>query len=597
MAWNIEKNQITGQMELVINGFEKGIADSPYEGIADMRNVNITTSPKEAAVNFKTTGVTLPPTGFTAVAFSSDSATGKFTVADTTGFYTGMALTIVTVSGAGSGTAGTTYYVGDITATTFKLYEYMDVGIGLSVTNSRTGTFTVPTFGTPSDSVSAPSNTFDSSTGLNYKFTFLLTTDGYAWRLTALPSTSTGGTVAKNSLQFLGNLLHSTATNRALGIAVWHQYLFVFMDTKIDYIAITNITNGNPASNWHYAWQTTTSSIEGHRAISATDDALYFCNNSGIGSLLLVAGATFDPTDSATYTYNGTALALPAYDKATCLAQLGQNLLIGGIQNAIYPWNRVDTSFDYPLIVAENYIACIVSTNSNAFIFAGRRGIIYITNGANIDVFKKFPDSISNTIEPYYTWGWAIYLKNQLYFSLSVTDNSSTTISNYAGIWAIDLTTEVLRMSNSLSYGTYAGTVPVLVPMGHIFPTGDGIYAGWLNSTGGVDYTAATPYTNYEATIDSDLIPVGTFLNLATFTNIEFKLGKPLVSGEQVKLSWRSNLTDSFTEIGSTTTVGALSDKYDMNFEKVQWLQIRASYNSTDTTPSYTLLREIRIRR
>jgi len=33
MAYQYQKNGITGKSEIVINGFEKGIADSPYQGI------------------------------------------------------------------------------------------------------------------------------------------------------------------------------------------------------------------------------------------------------------------------------------------------------------------------------------------------------------------------------------------------------------------------------------------------------------------------------------------------------------------------------------------------------------------------------------
>lgn len=595
MAYLIQRNGITGKAEIVINGFENGIADSPYEGIADMRNVNIITAPKQANVQFATTAVTLPPSGYTATAFTADSTTDVFTTASTSGFYTGMALIVVSYSGTGL-TNGRTYYVGSITSTTFKLYDDPGVGLTVDVTSSSSGTFTVPTFGTPSDSVSSPSNTYDSTTGLNYKFNFVMTTDGYVWQLTNLPNSNTGGTVAKNALQFLGNTSHSTASNPATGIAIFQQYLMVFMDTKIDYINVNNLSGANPSANWHYAWKTTSSSNEGHRALAGTDDALYFCNDVNVGSILVTAGSTFDPATSSTYTYNTSALPLPAFDKATCLAQLGTNLLVGGILNFVYPWDRVSTSFAYPIILAENFVKCIISTNSSAYILAGNRGRIYITNGSNVDLFKKFPDSISGTVSPYYTWGWGIYLKNQIYFTISATTNNSVAINNYAGVWALDLDTKALTMANSLSYGTYSGSVPTLIPMGHIYPTGEGLYIFWYNSSGGVDYTSADPYTNYQTRIDTDIIPIGTFYDKKNITSLEFKLAKPLVSGESVKISYRTNLTDSFTQVGSTSTVGALSDVYTPNFANIQWLQLRYEASSTATTPSYVPLSEIRIR-
>ncbi len=315
-----------------------------------------------------------------------------------------------------------------------------------------------------------------------------------------------------------------------------------------------------------------------------------------VGSIIHNAGTTFDPSDAASYTYNGSSLLLPSFDRATCLAQLGVTLLVGGILTFIYPWNRISTSFNYPLVVAEAYTRCIVSTNSNAYIFAGQRGRIYITNGSNVDLFKKFPESLSGTVDPYYNWGWAIYWKNQLFFTLSCITNAGVTVSNFAGVWAIDLASEALRLTNSLSYGTYAGTVPSLVNMGGINPTGDSIFALWNNSGGGIDYTTSSPYTGDQCVIDFDLIPIGTFLNPNTFGNLEFKLGRPLVSGESVSLYQRQDLADTFDLVFTTSEVGAISGLDSINWENVQWVQIRIILRSTASSPSYVPLREVRIR-
>ena len=39
---------------LVIDGWEKGVADSPHSGLSDMRNINIISVPGESSVNFST---------------------------------------------------------------------------------------------------------------------------------------------------------------------------------------------------------------------------------------------------------------------------------------------------------------------------------------------------------------------------------------------------------------------------------------------------------------------------------------------------------------------------------------------------------------
>jgi len=579
MSYRIENNFVTGKPELVISGFENGIADSPFLGIADMRNANITSSPKQASVQFSTESMDVPPVGYTDASFSSDATTNVFTVASTSGFYEGMGLTIVTVSGTGSGTAGLTYYVGDITSTTFKLY--VDVGLFtlLDVVTSRTGTFTVYTFGTPADSTSSDSNSVY-STGEAVKHTFVMTTDGLVWYISSVGS-------LQNTLQFTGNVLHSTVVTPVKGIVVFKDYLFAFMQQGIDYLPISNMQDPtkNPSDGWEYTWQTAESSVAGHRAISATDDVLYFCNGPAVGSVIEVAGEIFDPTDSTTYTYASTALALPTWERATCLAQLGTSLLVGGTSNYIYPWDRISTSFSYPIVCAENLITCMVTMNSSTYVFAGNRGRIYITNGSNIQEFKKIPDYLSGTTNPYFQWGWAMYWKDQLYFTVSCTSNSGSVINNFAGLWAIDIeSTKALRMTNSLSYGTYAGSIPTIAPMGAQFPTGDGIFAFWYNGAGGVDYTTSNPDPNQPTIIDTDIIPIGTFLNKKNYTSLEFKLAKPLVAGETMSLSWRPNLTDDFTLLDETTTDGLLSDVYTPNFSNLQWLQLRAQYTGVPET-------------
>ncbi len=94
------------------------------------------------------------------------------------------------------------------------------------------------------------------------------------------------------------------------------------------------------------------------------------------------------------------------------------------------------------------------------------------------------------------------------------------------------------------------------------------------------------------------MIPIGTYLNPTTDANVEFKLTVPMVSGEGVKLAYRQDLSQSFTDItnGEFTTAGAFSGVVKVNFQKSQWLQIRTYTKSTATTPSYTRLRELRIR-
>lgn len=606
--------------DIIIDGWEQGIADDPYVGIADMRNVNLSSVPREASVNFSMAAVTLPPV-LNTVAFTATAATDVITISSTTGFYNGMAIIINTITSGAAGLSATAgqnvYYVKDITATTFKVSKDLLTSGTIDITTDGSGTLSTAQLANPYDWVQGADTASGVTTsgGQVLLDNFILDSTGQLW----LIGNGSDG-IGLNVLQFCGNTNRTTlSTTGSLGIAINWGYVFCFIQNKIDYIKLADLFGSSgPYGNWHIGWQSTTAIFSGHKAIAATDDAVYFCNAHTVGSILENAGSTFDPATSSTYTYNASALTLPSYEYATCLAQLGVNLLIGGVGTYVYPWDRVSTSFSYPLIVAEKYTKRIVSTNSTAYIFPGRRGRIYMTNGANIQLFKKFPDQLSGTVNPYYSWGDALYFRNQLYFSISATDNNGTTISNFGGVWSISLdagntlSTTIygssagpLRLENSLSYAAYTGTVPVIMPMGNINPQGNGIYAGWVNnSAGGIDYSQFTPYSGGESYIDTDIIPVGTYYNPETNQQIEYKLSKPMVSGESIKIAWRGNLTDSFTNIPwtnsggatSSTQTTAVSEATQVNFQKQQWVQFRITLTSTATTPSYVRLREIRLR-
>lgn len=397
------------------------------------------------------------------------------------------------------------------------------------------------------------------------------------------------------------------------GLAYWKGYLFKFRATHIDYL--TGGT-GTWVSNWNPANGSTTSSdvIQNinHYAIVSQDDALYFCNGAGIGSILEVAGKTFDPADTTTYTFNaGTtnasnALRLPTYDTAQSIAEQGVSLLIGGSLNAIYPWDRTSPSFGYPIFIGDIFIKRMVTVNTNVYIFPGfqtGRGRIYVTNSTQANLFFKIPDYIFGEQDPYYIWGDAIFHRNNLIFGFLVAKNSATqtTIGNgtglitSSGVWAIDLETQAFREISDMNTSSGHGNASALIT-----PTGStpgmGYIVAWDNvaSTSGIGYsgtTAGTGGSSYNVT--TDLIPVGTLFERKTFSQVEFKLRTALESGESIQII--AGVDGSFSTIGTTNTVGAISDVYTVNFEKAQWLQFQVVGVGNSAT-SGCRLEEIRIR-
>ena len=479
----------------MIDGWEKGIAENPFDGISDMRSVNINNIGKTAAVGYNVTTSTL------------SGATMGIPVARATKFVSG---------------AATAFYIVD--------------------------------------------------------------DNGRVWE-----STSKAGTWT-----YLSSSNTTTSSDRFIGLACWKGFVFKFQGSSIYY------WNG---ATWSASWKTIVGTTP-HYALVGQDDAVYFCNDSGVGSILEVAGSTFDPTNSATYTFaakgtNSNALAIPSTDIAVSLAEIGTSLLVGGSQNAIYPWDRISTSFRYPIFVAEPYMKRMVTANNAVYIFPGNvtsRGRIYITNGSNIDEFYKIPDHLFGYAEPYVEWGDAIWWRNSIVFGFFGLTNAGALISGPSDLWAIDVTTKAFRSVASLPASSGSGNATVLIPdTTNSSTNGYGVMIGvrdGSNSTGAIAYSGTNAGIG-SAIIKTDRIPVGTFLQPRTFENIEFKLYEPLQSGESIQVIMITDSTSA--SLGTCSTVGAISDVFNMTIENSQWVYFQLSMTGNSTT-SGCRVKELRLR-
>ena len=580
---------------LVIDSFEKGIAESPYAGFSDMRNINIISVPGEASVNFATASITPP-----AVTQGTISAVNGDVLTFTGGVGLENKMAIVFAGSLPTGlTAGKVYWVKSLSGNTFSPSNNMLTSNVVTLSSTTTGgTFTTFTMTTPKHFA------YNSRGG----YTWMLDDSGQAWTNTY--TTTSGYWV------FAGNNAGSGSTN-GNGLVYYeasnqNQYIFVFRNSCIDYTLADNnsISNGS----WKYGWKWTsdgstgdytslksaTADNLGHDAMVAPDSRVYFCDANWIGRFYQTdPTVAFDPAIPSTYTWDQTTL-LPTTDTAQCLTFLGTNILVGGKKNIIYPWDRFSTNFLYPILLPESNIVKMVTVNTNTYIFIGNRGRIYITNGSQVNLYKKIPDHISGTVEPYFSWGGATSIKNQLYFSALAITNAGSSISQYGGVWAIDIDTTAIRLTNKLSYGTYAGYASALIPNFATNPAGTGLFIGWNSgaSTYGVDTTVSTPYTGSQAIIDSDLIPIGTYQQPRDFTKVEYLLTKPLASGESITIKTRLifNTSDTgYTTTLTDSTTGNYTGISDVNFKNAIWVQFQIILNSTASSPSYTRLKELRI--
>lgn len=601
MSYTIER----GTGDVIISGFESGIANDPYEGISDIRNINLISIPKEASVNFSTAQIS--PIGGSGTVSSANAGTKIITYSGT--IFSGDAVVFSMQSGLGV-VVGTTYWIVVLGGGTAQLYSGYGLTSLVSVTNG-TGTFASVTMGQPKYFQYALS-------AFSY---FMLDSLGQVWsNMLTNPNDS-----PVNAWRYTGNIVGNGNGNGLVYYSASNYtttgtgYIFVFENSRINYATLSSNTSLIWTYGWNFLTGTTGNSAGScglkspvnpayiHEALVAPDNKVYFCDTNWISRFYQSSPTTpFVPTNNITYTADQTSV-LPFTDVAQCLTPLGNNLLIGGMNNIIYPWDTFSQLPLYPIFVAESNIVKMVTVNTNAYIFVGNRGRIWYTNGSQAQLYKKVPDHLSGTVEPYYTWGGATSNKNQLYFSALVTSNAGVANNNYGGVWAIDLDSKAIRLVNKLSYGTYAGYATAIISNFAIAPAGTGLYIGWNNgaSTFGIDTTISAPYSGGQATIDSDLIPIGTFLMPTTNGRVEFKLAVPIVSGESVKLQYRQSFADAFTDVDSNTifnfsNIGSTWNGYaaayqNVPFQKSQWIQIRAVLTSTATSPSFVRLTELRL--
>lgn len=386
------------------------------------------------------------------------------------------------------------------------------------------------------------------------------------------------------------------------GIAYWLGYLFKTRGANIDYYNGTTWVNG---------WVTTLNSGVKHCLHVGTDNVLYITNGNFVASITLADPSdpsTFDPTNASTYTVAVEKLQLPAYEESLSLTEVGggntpnSTLLVGGVQNAIYPWDKTSPTFALPIYLGESYIKNMVSVNQNAFIFPGNqsgRGRIFITNGSQADVFFKIPDYIFGEQDPYYNWGDAIFHRNNLLFSFFPVKNSETgLIQSFGYVWALDLVDKKFRAISALpSTSSFTSNASCLI-------AGYGLSVPGFNFVAGVTDNSTTPSINYSGTtagigsgsVLTDLIPIGTFLQKKTFTQVEFKLRTALKSGESISITPISDgVLSSTLSFQPTVATGSLSGVANVTFQGSQWLQFLVSLTGNSAS-SGCRLKEIRIR-
>lgn len=576
----------TKEGNIVINSWQKGIADSPYNGIGDLKCANITTIPGEVSVNYARVRQSYASVSGTismgiGIAISQTSGTAM-----TEGM--GVVVTNSTITGLPSGT-----YTVVNTGSSYNFYDSLYTGIR---TATGAGTATI----TSIDMGELIQFAIEKVSPILYNY-YVLDISGHVW--------------VKNSTNPLWYLLQPTGYNftttdpKVAAIAVYKGYLFMWAETvgAVPHIYYKSTASSSSLGVDWVDWKTlTTGANNPHYAITSNDGSVYFCNGNNIGEFFEVAGSTFNPATPATYTYIEKALYIGTTEIATRLTEMTNNdLIIGCISNSLYTWDKITTLAPFPMLLPEANTVELLTVNNIVYIFCGNKGNIYLTNGSNITNVLTIPDYITGQVEPFYLWHSAMYLRGRIWCSIEAP--------NCGGIWSFIPTTSYyvqqsnagssLRLEAKNSYNAYTGGATILFAPKEINSQavrGAQYWAGWESddtgsATHGIDFSSTIPYTGGQTIIETDIIPIGTFLNKKTFQQVEFKLATPLVAGESIEVQQRAHITDNFASIGINSTAGTLSDNFPVNFQTGQWLQLKIILTSTATNPSFVRLTEVRI--
>lgn len=532
-----------------IDGWQNGIGSSPLYGFSDMRNMNVSTLPGLAKLNWELRSQTIPQV--TAPTFTADAGTDIITLSSNLEGSSNVLLTYqaFTLTTTGTLPAGlslsTTYYAIRLSSTTMKIATTLANAVSataINITDAGTGTHTF--------NLIRPAR-IKHFTRKPDSYIFALDETGRLW----FDDQGSGGSVYQWYL-----LDGNTRTNaEGDGLVYWKNYVFVFRNSAIDVLAVSGLTTYT--ITWSNSWQAINGNSRNHTAIVGQDDIIYFCNGEGtslgkyfIGSIA-EATAPFAPGTGASFTFNAGALDLPKQPISLC--ELGSNLLIGTTGREIYPWNRIAPSFSIPIVVNESNIYSMVNRNNIAYIFAGQTGTIYSTTGSNVSNVNKIPDHLTGGF--YTTQLNAVYFNQAIPLGQKILFSLKTSTEGY--VCSLDPeNNNAISIENTFSIGS-----TTITEVGGIFRINDSAYfVSWeTSSAASIDYNRPYLCDNYESFCTTEFFSPADATASATLNQIEISLIKPLTTGQAVRISYRLSYADAFTELldVSYTTYGAIQQK------------------------------------
>jgi len=390
------------------------------------------------------------------------------------------------------------------------------------------------------------------------------------------------------------------------GLMVRWGYVFVCEDTTIDVMKISD-------SSWTNNWQTIDSDIAWHPMVVSKNDSKIY-GGAGKYVFSIEQDTTFDPGNAATYTYTQQALDLPDSYRIKCLAEFGNNLMMGTWQGStsvelriadVFAWDRSSASFIQPMQLDEFGIHAMLNDGNSLIILAGVDGLIYSSNGASAWVIGQMPQDLAGGKYLEFYPGAICKYKSKIFFGVG---QGGTNAIAGMGVYSLKQTGKgnILNLEHTVST-LEDGSNNELKPSALLPISRDTLLVGWRDDEDtpgyGIDLTTATSYaygTDYSGYFDSPLYEIGNVSNKAKPQQLEIHLGKPLATGEGIQIKYRKSLSDSWVTVKTMAyadnKVGAMISRIitadvDLNIKQGEQIQFRVGLKGTSTTtPAYKFM-------
>lgn len=273
-----------------------------------------------------------------------------------------------------------------------------------------------------------------------------------------------------------------TAGGHGNGLCIWKDYLFVARDAFLD---VYGPLSGSAA--WSNSWQAIDSDALWHpMTVSKINGKL--CGGAGKYIFTLdEATGTFAPGTGSTFTWTEQALDLPSAYRIKCLAELGNNLMIGTWQGSsvndiriadIFPWDYNSTSFSQPITLDEYGVHAMLNDGNTLIILAGINGRIYKSNGAYATPIAQLPQDLSGGKYLTYYPGAICNYKGRVFFGVS--SGGTTTFVDGMGVYSLNQTGRgtVITLEHGISAANFGSASTVNI--GALLPVSkDNLFISW----------------------------------------------------------------------------------------------------------------------